>query len=427
MYCKCLSYSPMLPSPLPSLQLAKFPCQVPLTPTMASVTNRKNGDDDTAHDSANRREDWEVQRDAYKATGDDAFRCGNFTEAISFYTHALDLDPTHFVLLSNRSAAHLKAGHKSKSLQDALTCVEVNPKFAKGYSRLAAAQQSLGRWQVAKETYEKLLALDPANTAVAKKGLEDCQSKLQEQQEQEAGNEKTNFESKPAVAKDEDDLLDDFFSEVETVVTKKAESLVADEKGPKEISIQKKDLGTAAEQIERLLAPNYQWRNLNPFYVLDMSHESTEDDISRRYKALSLLLHPDKCRNLERAKEAYDEVQRAKAMLNNEDKARHVRGLVERGMKLGKQVWKEKGPTAKSLAEVQSKEVQRIFAQIELKRREVEKNERKHEQRERQQEEEELEKERLERKFDKNWRDETRVDKRIGNWRDFQQKKKPKI
>jgi DnaJ family protein C protein 8 len=71
--------------------------------------------------------------------------------------------------------------------------------------------------------------------------------------------------------------------------------------------------------------------------------------------------------------------------------------------------------------------VQRIFAQIELKRREVEKNERKHEERERQQEEEELEKGRRERKFDKNWRDETRVDKRIGNWRDFQQKKKPKL
>ena len=144
---------------------------------MASVTTN-DGDDDTAHDTTNRREDWEVQRDAYKATGDDAFRCGNFTEAISFYSHALELDPTHFVLLSNRSAAYLKAGHKSKSLQDAMACVEANPKFAKGYSRLAAAQQSLGRWQVAKETYEKLLALDPANTAVAKKGLEDCQSKI---------------------------------------------------------------------------------------------------------------------------------------------------------------------------------------------------------------------------------------------------------
>jgi anti-sigma factor ChrR (cupin superfamily) len=67
---------------------------------------------------------------------------------------------------------------------------------------------------------------------------------------------------------------------------------------------------------------------------------------------------------LERSKEAYDEVQRAKVMLNNEDKARHVRGLVERGMKLGKQVWKEKGPTAESLAEVQSKECNEFLLKL---------------------------------------------------------------
>ena len=363
------------------------------------------------------REDWEVQRDAYKATGDDAFRRGDFAEAIAFYSNALELDPSHVVLLSNRSAAHLKAGHKSKSLQDAKACVDADPKFAKGYSRLAAAQQSLGRWQVAKESYERLLVLDPHN-AVAKNGLDDCLSKLKEEEPTPEDEEK-----KPASAGD-DDLLDDFFSEVENVATKKSKPI--EDEGPKVISNQKKDLGTAAEQIERLLASNYQWRNLNPFYILDISHESTDDDISRRYKALSLLLHPDKCHTLDRAKEAYDEVQRAKSMLNNEDKARHVRGLVDQGMKLGKQLWKEKGRT-EPLAEVQSKEVQRIFAQIELKRREVEKNERKHEERERRQEEEELEKERRERKFDKSWRDESRVDKRIGNWRDFQEKKKPKL
>ena len=368
------------------------------------------------------QEDWEIQRDDYKAIGDAAFRSGNFQEAITGYSNALELDPTNYVLLSNRSAAHLKAANKSKSLQDAKACVDANPNFTKGYSRLAAAQQSLGRWNDAKESYEKLLSLEPDN-AVAKKGLEDCKAKSKGQEEEEEAAAKKKQE-KP-VASTEDDLLDDFFDDVETEAAKKPEP--QEEEGPKVISNEKKDLGTAAEQIERLLAPNHQWRNINPFYVLDMSHESTEDDVSRRYKALSLLLHPDKCRTLDRASEAYDEVQRAKAMMNNEDKARHVRGLVEQGMKLGKHVWKEKGKK-EPLAEVQSKEVQRIFAQIELKRREVEKNERKHEQRERKQEEEELQKGRDERKFDKNWREETRVDKRIGNWRDFQQKeKKPKL
>jgi hypothetical protein len=115
-------------------------------------------------------------------------------------------------------------------------------------------------------------------------------------------------------------------------------------------------------------------------------------------------------------------------LLNNEDKARHVRGLVEQGVRKGKQVWQQEGKKkGTTLQEVQEKEVQRIFAQIEFQRREVEKRERKQEQRERQQEEDELLKERKERQFDKNWREENRVDKRIGNWRDFQKKKKPKL
>jgi hypothetical protein len=37
-----------------------------------------------------------------------------------------------------------------------------------------------------------------------------------------------------------------------------------------------------------------------------------------------------------------------------------------------------------------------------------------------------MEKERKSRQFDKQWRDEVRVDKRIGTWRDFQQKKRTK-
>jgi tetratricopeptide (TPR) repeat protein len=382
-----------------------------------------------AHVAPPEQEDWEIQRDAYKASADAAFRGGNFAEAVTQYTHSLELDPTNHVLLSNRSAAHLKLHHKSKSLQDAKACLEANPTFSKGYSRLAAAQQSLGRWKDAQESYQKLLSLDP-NNAVAKQGLEDCSAKVKEQQEEEAKQKeetKKEEETKADGPVDEDDLLDDFFSEVETATA--ATNVIVEEEGPKIISNQKKDLGTAAQQIERLLAPNHQWRNLNPFYVLDMSHESSVDDVSRRYKALSLLLHPDKCRTLENAKEAYDEVQRAKAMLlNNEDKARHVRGLVEQGFRKGKQVWQQEGKQkGMSLQEVQEKEVQRIFAQIEFQRREVEKRERKQEQRERQQEEDELSKERKERQFDKNWREENRVDKRIGNWRDFQKKKKPKL
>jgi len=370
------------------------------------------------------KEDWEVQRDANKSLGDAAFRSGNFSEAISHYSQALSLDPTHFVLLSNRSAAYLKNGEKSKALHDAQACVEASPTFAKGHSRLAAALQLLGRWGPAKDAYEKVLELDKDN-AVAKKGYEDCMVHVKEEEEKKEVEQSKEEEEKP----EEKDLLDDFFDQVETVTTKKPRPQQEEPVSNNIIKDQKTDLGTPESQIARLLAPNYKWRNLNPFLVLDLSHEASEDDISRRYKALSLLLHPDKCASVANAKEAYDEVQRAKTQLDDENKNRHVRQLIEQGNKKGKQQWQANGKEG-TLEEVQAREVQRIFAEIEYKRKEVEDRQRKQEQREREQEEEELHKERKSREFDKKWRDDTRVQKRVGSWRGFQDKKsskKPKL
>jgi tetratricopeptide (TPR) repeat protein len=361
-------------------------------------------------------EDWQIQRDANKSLGDAAFRSKNYAEAISHYTQALSLDPTHFVLLSNRSAAHLSNGEKSKALHDAQACIQSSPKFAKGHSRLAAALQSLGRWGPAKEAYEKVLMLDNDNAA-AKKGYEDCRLKEEEEQDTQESEETNKKEEKKEEADEEEDLLADFFNEVATVQKPKNQ---VEEISNNVISSHKMDLGSPESQIERLLAPNYKWRNLNPFHVLDISHTASEDDISRRYKALSLLLHPDKNPS---AKEAYDEVQRAKSQLDNEDKSRHIRQLIEEGLKKGAAECRK----GENLKEAHSKAVQRIFAELEYKRREIEKRQRQQEQREREQEQEEAHKEKKSREFDKNWRDDTRVEKRIGSWRGFQKKKKPKL
>lgn len=49
---------------------------------------------------------------------------------------AITIDPDNHVLYSNRSAAYLKSDSKSKALWDAQKCVELQPEWAKGYSRL---------------------------------------------------------------------------------------------------------------------------------------------------------------------------------------------------------------------------------------------------------------------------------------------------
>ena len=429
-------------------------------PEEGSTTAKDNGSDADAVSS--RSTDWELQRDANKAQGDAAFRQGDYTTAIHHYSAALSLDPDHAALLSNRSAAYLKADQKSRALHDAQACVKLGTMGSKGYSRLAAALQALGRYQQALENWNLVLEQD-TNNAAAMKGVQDCRDALPPEQEEEAP-------KQGEAANDEVDELDDFFNDVETAVetVHKDKIAEAEEKATRKIATHKKDLGTASDQIERLLAENYKWRNLNPFYVLDIPHTASKDEISQRYKALSLLvshtniravvvvfalidrpvaceiffystgtnsvflssivllkLHPDKNRDLEKAQEAYDEVLRAKAILEDETKANYNRQLAEQGMIQGKDDWK-KSSKSEPLESFQEKAVQRIFAEVEYSRRQVEKRERDFEQRERQQEEEQLQKEKKDREFDKNWKETDRVEKRIGNWRDFATKKKKK-
>jgi hypothetical protein len=48
------------------------------------------------------------------------------------YSEAMDIAGTSHILLSNRSAAHAKAGNWQEALDDAEACISVNEKFDKG-------------------------------------------------------------------------------------------------------------------------------------------------------------------------------------------------------------------------------------------------------------------------------------------------------
>jgi DnaJ family protein C protein 8 len=413
-------------------------------------------------------EEWEIQRDSHKKDGDAAFRAGGYRTAIDQYTKAISLDPEFIVLYSNRSAAFLSNGESSKALKDARKCIELDTAFAKGHSRLAAALLALKRFEQAKDSYQHVLEKEPKNAA-AKNGIDVCvkeiskrmtleqqRQKEKEKQEKEEKEQQQQQQQQQAAGKEEDeedDLLNDFFNEVEEVVTKKKDT-ASSQNTNNAIRNDRKTLGTTQEQIDRLIQPRFEWRNLNPFFVLQLpAATATEDDVSRRYKALSLLLHPDKNQaklsteeEKDRCQLAYDQVQKAKIILADEDRKRYIQSLVEEGMKLGENKWKkekkqqqqqhntkntidngDKSSDVVSLDVIQEREVMRIFAQVEIKRKDVEDRERKFAQRERQQEDDQSKKERNERKFDKKWRNEERVDKRVGNWRDFETNKKKKM
>lgn len=76
---------------------------------------------------------------------------------------------------------------------------------------------------------------------------------------------------------------------------------------------------TSDQQINRLLRPGSTYLNLNPFEVLQIEPETPVDQIKKRYRSLSILVHPDKNQdNKERAQLAFEVVNKAWKTLENE-------------------------------------------------------------------------------------------------------------
>lgn len=127
-------------------------------------------------------------------------------------------------------------------------------------------------------------------------------------------------------AEEEDDLLAGFFTEISnkpepTARAARGEAASEEptaEEPQKENTLTEKyvnqDLGDGRAQVERLTGSHYEWRNLNPYAVFQLDVDATEEDIKYRYKKLSLKVHPDRLRNVEKAREAFEEVPRRLCM-----------------------------------------------------------------------------------------------------------------
>eukprot|EP00095_Tigriopus_kingsejongensis_P010282 snap_masked-scaffold474_size162001-processed-gene-0.12 protein:Tk10282 transcript:snap_masked-scaffold474_size162001-processed-gene-0.12-mRNA-1 annotation:"conserved hypothetical protein" len=75
---------------------------------------------------------------------------------------------------------------------------------------------------------------------------------------------------------------------------------------------------TSDQQIDRLLRPGSTYRNLNPFEVLQLDPGTAPEEVRKKYRRLSILVHPDKNpKNVERAQAAFDAVKKAYEMLDD--------------------------------------------------------------------------------------------------------------
>lgn len=90
-----------------------------------------------------------------KEKGNKALNDNKYDEAIAAYTEAINLEDKNHVLYSNRSAAYSKAGRYREALIDAEKTIELNPKWAKGYSRKGVAYCGLKYFEKAMEAYNE--------------------------------------------------------------------------------------------------------------------------------------------------------------------------------------------------------------------------------------------------------------------------------
>ena len=74
---------------------------------------------------------------------------------------------------------------------------------------------------------------------------------------------------------------------------------------------------TQEYQLDRLLNNDF----VNPYDILELTQDATDVEIKKKFKMLSILIHPDKCKH-ERASDAFHIVEQANKTLMDVDKRR---------------------------------------------------------------------------------------------------------
>jgi len=101
--------------------------------------------------------------DEYKAKGNEFFAKHEYSEAIKWYTKAIEANPNGHVYYSNRCACYTSLNELEKALKDAQDCVRIKPDWAKGYYRLGHTLALQHRYEDAQEALAKGTKADPKN------------------------------------------------------------------------------------------------------------------------------------------------------------------------------------------------------------------------------------------------------------------------
>lgn len=106
----------------------------------------------------------------WKEKGNDEFKKGNWSEALSCYTNALKLtNEDNFekaVYYKNRAAAYLKQEKYDKTIKDCDEALKICPNDPKSLFRRCQALEALERFEEAYRDARTIVAADPSNKAI---------------------------------------------------------------------------------------------------------------------------------------------------------------------------------------------------------------------------------------------------------------------
>lgn len=189
---------------------------------------------------------------------------------------------------------------------------------------------------------------------------------------------------------------------------------------------------TPKAQIERLLRPGHTYRNLDPFEVLQVDPDMTIEEIKKKFRRMSILVHPDKNQDqAEQAQTAFDAVKKAWSLLEDKGTRKACMEVVEEATGRTKMQMEEKKRKLRKEGKPQLIEEDnpfyfkkavsilrmKLFADLERKRQQ---NENKiSEEAEKKREKEIVDEERKEKikEFETNWEDSRQG--RVDSWMNF--------
>lgn len=105
-----------------------------------------------------------LEAERCKNEGNAAIKNDQYTEALFFYTKAIDLNPYNAVYYCNRAAVYSKLDKHLEALKDSKEAIKLDPTYGKAYSRLGVAYSNLNMFEEARTAYKTALKHDPNNS-----------------------------------------------------------------------------------------------------------------------------------------------------------------------------------------------------------------------------------------------------------------------